>query len=88
MSTVVGLLTRLAAVSLLIDIAVAIVTTKIPLLWRATAVSAKVGFWSMQAESCTIFAMLMGLVLVLLAAAGPLSLDASLSRWRTRFRRA
>jgi putative oxidoreductase len=84
----VGLLTRLAAVPLLIDIAVAIATTKISLLWRATAVSAKVGFWSMQAESRTDFAMLMGLVFVLLAGAGPLSLDASLSRWRTRSRRA
>lgn len=75
-----GLLTRLAAIPLLVDIVVAIATTKIPLLWRATAVSSKVGFWSMQAEARTDFAMLMGLVFLLLAGAGPLSLDARRSR--------
>jgi Predicted membrane protein len=74
-----GLLTRLSAIPLLIDIAVAITTTKVPLLWRATAVSAKVGFWSMQAESRTDLAMLMGLVFLLLARAGQFSLDARLS---------
>ncbi len=72
----VGFATRLAAVPLLVDIAVAIATTKIPLLWRATAVATKVGIWSMQAESRTDYAMLMGLVFLLLAGAGPLSLDA------------
>ncbi len=77
-----GLLTRLATIPLLVDIAVAIATTKIPLLWRATAVSAKVGFWPMQAESRTDFAMLMGLVFLLLAGAGSLSLDAWLRRRR------
>lgn len=76
----VGLLTRLAAIPLLIDILVAIATTKIPLLWRATAVSTKVGFWSMQAESRTDLAMLMGLTFLLIAGAGPLSLDARTSR--------
>jgi uncharacterized membrane protein YphA (DoxX/SURF4 family) len=75
-----GLLTRLSAVPLLIDIGVAIATTKVPLLWRATAVSAKVGFWSMQAESRTDFAMLMGLVFLLLAGGGALSVDAWLGR--------
>jgi putative oxidoreductase len=77
---IVGLLTRLAAIPLLVDIVVAIITTKIPLLWRATAVSAKVGFWSMQAESRTDFAMLMGLVFLFLAGAGAFSLDARLGR--------
>ncbi len=76
----VGLVTRLSAIPLVIDIAVAIVTTKIPLLWRATAVSSKVGFWSMQAESRTDFAMLMGLLFLLLAGAGALSSDAWLGR--------
>jgi uncharacterized membrane protein YphA (DoxX/SURF4 family) len=73
-----GLLTRLATIPLLVDILVAIATTKVPLLWRATAVSSKVGFWSMQAESRTDYAMWMGLVFLLLAGAGPLSLDARL----------
>ncbi len=76
----VGLLTRLATIPLLIDMLVAIGTTKLPLLWRATAVSSKVGFWSLQAESRTDFAMLMGLAFLLLAGAGPLSLDAPLRR--------
>ncbi len=75
-----GWVTRLATIPLLIDIFVAIATTKVPLLWRATAVSAKVGFWPMQAESRTDFAMLMGLVFLLLAGAGPLSFDARSSR--------
>ncbi len=77
-----GLLTRLATVPLIIDITVAIATTKIPLLWRATAVSAKVGFWSMQAESRTDFAMLMGLLFLLFAGGGALSLDRRLGRRR------
>ncbi len=61
----------------------AIATTKIPLLWRATAVSAKVGFWSMQAESRTDLAMLLGLVFLLLAGPGPLSLDGRSRRRKT-----
>jgi uncharacterized membrane protein YphA (DoxX/SURF4 family) len=81
-----GLWTRLAALPLLGVILVALATTKVPLLWRATASSAHVGFWSMQAESRTDFAMLMGLVFLLLAGAGSLSLDASRGRrgrgWR------
>jgi uncharacterized membrane protein YphA (DoxX/SURF4 family) len=76
----IGFLTRLATVPLLVDILVAIATTKVPLLWRATAVSRKVGFWSMQAESRTDYAMLMGLVFLLLAGAGSLSLDARIAR--------
>lgn len=77
-----GLFTRLSAIPLLIDIGVAIGTTKLPLLWRATAVSSKIGFWSMQAESRTDFAMLMGLVFLLVAGGGEYSLDARLSRLR------
>jgi putative oxidoreductase len=80
----VGLLTRLAALPLLVDMVFAIATTKLPLLWRATAVSAKVGFWSLQAESRTDFAMLMGLLFLLLAGSGPLSLDARLRRQSPR----
>ncbi len=75
---VVGLGTRLASIPLLADISVAIATTKIPLLWRATAVATKIGFWSMQAEARTDYAMLMGLVFLLLAGPGPWSLDATL----------
>jgi uncharacterized membrane protein YphA (DoxX/SURF4 family) len=76
----VGLATRPAAVLLLVDILVAIITTKLPLLWRATAVSTNVGFWSMQAESRTDFAMLMALLFIIVAGAGPLSVDARLAK--------
>jgi uncharacterized membrane protein YphA (DoxX/SURF4 family) len=78
----VGLVTRPAAVLLLVDILVAIITTKLPLLWRATAVSTNVGFWSMQAESRTDFAMLMALLFIIVAGAGPLSVDARLANRR------
>ncbi len=78
----VGLLTRLAAIPLLVDMSVAIATTKLPLLWRATAVSSKVGFWPMQAESRTDFAMFMALIFLLAAGAGAWSLDARMARSR------
>lgn len=79
----VGLVTRLAALPLLVDIAVAIATTKLPLLWRATAGASKVGFWPMQAESRTDLAMLLALVFLVLAGPGPLSLDARRRGGRT-----
>ena len=75
-----GLVTRLAAAALVVDMLVALWTTKIPLLWRATAVSAKVGFWSFQAESRTDWAMLVALVFLVVVGAGSLSLDARLQR--------
>ena len=72
----VGLFTSLATIPLLVDMAVAIATTKIPLLWRATAVSSKTGFWSLQAESRTDLATFLCLVFLLWAGPGPFSLDA------------
>ncbi len=68
-----GLFTRLAAVPLLGVIAVAIATTKIPML-------AKTGVWSMLHEARTDFSMLLGLVFLLIAGAGSLSLDARRTR--------
>lgn len=68
-----GLLTRLATVPLLIDIAVAILSTKLPML------SAK-GFWPMLHEARTDFSMLFGLLFLALVGAGPWSLDALLRR--------
>jgi putative oxidoreductase len=65
---IVGLLTRLATIPLIVDISVAIISTKIPLL--ATA-----GFWSMAHEARTDYCMLLGLVFLLLVGSGPLSLD-------------
>jgi putative oxidoreductase len=68
----VGLLTRLAAIPLLIDITVAIVTTKVPLL-------AKTGFWSAMHEARTDYCMWLGSLFILLVGAGSVSLDARLS---------
>jgi putative oxidoreductase len=70
-----GLFTTLAAVPLLIDIAVAIATTKIPMLLRQ-------GFWAAMHEARTDFCMLLGLIAIVLLGAGGLSLD----EWRRRSR--
>ena len=69
---IVGLLTRLATIPLLIDILVAIATTKIPMLARD-------GFWKMAHEARTDYAMLLGLVFLLLVGAGPLAVDSRLA---------
>src|SRR6516225_7114836 len=63
---IVGLLTRLASIPLLIDILVAIATTKIPMLFKE-------GFWKTAHEARTDYAMLLGLVFLLLVGAGPLA---------------
>lgn len=68
----VGLLTRIATMPLLIDITVAILATKVPIL-------ASKGFWAMEAEARTDYAMLMGLLFLLIAGAGAWSVDAKLS---------
>src|SRR6266536_1402200 len=68
-----GLLTRLASIPLLIDILVAIPTTKIPMLSKA-------GFWAMMHEARTDYCMLLGLIFLLIVGSGTLSLDARLSR--------
>ncbi len=70
---IVGLLTRLASIPLLIDISVAIVTTKIPMLSKA-------GFWSMMHEARTDFCMLLGLIFLVIVGSGTLSFDGRLSR--------
>jgi uncharacterized membrane protein YphA (DoxX/SURF4 family) len=65
---IVGLVTRLAAIPLMIDISVAIITTKIPILSTA-------GFWSMAHEARTDYCMLLGLLFLLLVGSGPFSID-------------
>jgi putative oxidoreductase len=80
-----GCLTRLAAVPLLINISVAILSTKIPILlghdywWFHVAKLTRYGFWSMASEARTDFAMLLGLLFLLLVGAGPWSPDAWLA---------
>ena len=68
-----GLFTALAAVPLLIDILVAIATTKIPMLLRQ-------GFWAAMHEARTDFCMTLGLVAILCLGPGLLSLDARRGR--------
>jgi putative oxidoreductase len=67
----IGFLTRLATVPLLIDIAVAIYSTKI-------VTFAKNGFWGTLHEARTDVSMLLGLIFLLLIGGGSLSLDARL----------
>jgi putative oxidoreductase len=70
---ILGLLTRLAAIPLLIDISVAIITTKIPML-------AKSGFWATMHEARTDYCMWLGSLFLLIVGAGSLSWDARRSR--------
>jgi len=65
---IIGLLTRLATIPLVIDISVAIATTKIPMLSKA-------GFWGTVHEARTDYCMLLGLIFLLLVGSGPLSMD-------------
>ena len=80
-----GLLTRPAALVLLIDISVAIVSTKIPILlghgfWLFTLPKLPhYGFWSMAHEARTDWCMWLGCLFLILVGAGTLSLDAFLT---------
>jgi putative oxidoreductase len=69
----VGLFTRLASIPLLIDICVALYSTKIVTL-------AKNGMWSTLHEARTDVSMLLGLIFLMLVGGGTLSLDARLFR--------
>lgn len=68
----IGLLTRLAAIPLIIDMLVAISTTKIPILLKS-------GFWAMAHEARTDYAMLLCFVFLALVGAGQWSADVRLS---------
>jgi putative oxidoreductase len=65
---IVGLFTRWATIPLLIDMAVAILTTKIPILHKN-------GFWAMAHEGRTDYTMVMGCIFLLLVGAGWFSID-------------
>lgn len=77
-----GLFTRLAAIPLIIDMIVAIASTKVPILLGhgyfifAAASNAKPGFWSMLHEARTDLSMLLCSGFLLLAGAGAWALDA------------
>ena len=88
-----GLLTRLAAIALIIDMLVAIISTKIPILlgygfWGFSLRQLPYyGFWGFAHESRTDFSMLMGSLFLLIVGAGAWSIDQRLlskgksSRW-------
>lgn len=68
-----GFLTRFAAVTMIINMLVAISTTKIPILLNE-------GFWKMAHEARTDWAMLLGSVFLLWVGAGKWSVDSRISR--------
>lgn len=68
-----GLFTRLASIPLLIDILVAIATTKIPMLVHD-------GFWKMAHEARTDWCMTLGLIVLIMIGGGRWSLDRFLDR--------
>lgn len=63
-----GLATRLSTIPLLIDIVVAIATTKFPLLLQK-------GFWAMAHEARVDFSMVLGLLFLLAVGGGDWSVD-------------
>jgi uncharacterized membrane protein YphA (DoxX/SURF4 family) len=81
-----GFLTRLAAFALFINISVAILSTKIPILlghayWLFSLPNLpKYGFWSMAHEARVDFSMFLGALFLLVVGAGPWSVDALLAR--------
>jgi putative oxidoreductase len=81
---ILGLLTRPAALTLLINISVAILSTKVPILlgqgyWSFSLPEMKsYGFWSMVHEARTDFSMLFGLLFLLIVGAGSWSVDGML----------
>ena len=79
-----GLLTRLAVIPLLIDMAGAVVSTKLPILlghgfgpFAGPKSLPYMGFWGMLHEARTDFSMIFGLVFLLTVGAGRWSLDAN-----------
>jgi putative oxidoreductase len=75
---IVGLLTRWAAVPLLIDMTVAITTTKLPMLHTQ-------GFWATVHEARTDWCMVLGALFLLIVGPGPWSIDAWLAGDRRDF---
>jgi uncharacterized membrane protein YphA (DoxX/SURF4 family) len=84
----VGLFVRLAALPLVIDMMVAIATTKVPLLFGAgpepVGAPPKMGFWAFAYQGRLDVTMLLGCAFLVIAGAGLWSLDALLARDRTK----
>lgn len=77
----IGLLTRLAAVPMIIDMLGALLITKLPIIWgQAPLFRGQHGWWDFIHESRVDLAQLCGSLFLLLAGAGAWSLDAYLTR--------
>jgi putative oxidoreductase len=77
----VGLLVRLAAIPMIVDMLGALAFTKVPLLWGdAPLYPREHGVWDFFHEGRLEFAMLCGSLFLLLVGSGRLSVDA---RWQT-----
>jgi len=75
----IGFLTRIAAIPLLIDMSVAILSTKLPILWGHSYGIPKLAhynLWGMLHEARTDFSMWLGLLFLLVVGSGARSLDA------------
>jgi putative oxidoreductase len=72
---ILGIFTQLSTIPLLIDMFVAIASTKIPILMQH-------GFWKMAHEARVDFSMLLGLIFLLIVGSGEWSLDALYGSWR------
>lgn len=85
---ILGLFTRPASLLLAINISVAILSTKIPILlghgfWTFNLSKlARYGFWSMAHEARTDFCMLLGSIFLIIVGAGSVSLDSFLVQKR------
>ena len=83
-----GLFTRLATLPLIVVMIVAIVSTKIPMLFGRdlwifhTPKLARYGFWSMAHDARADFTMLLALIYLLIEGTGQWSLDALIARRR------
>ena len=83
---ILGLLTRVAAIPLIVIMIVAIISTKVPILlghdfWIFhLAKLSRHGFWSMIHEARADFDMLLGAIYLLIEGAGRWSVDAILTR--------
>ncbi|MGY1947197.1 DoxX family protein [Nocardia asiatica] len=72
-----GLLTRLAVIPMIVNMAGALLITKLPILWgEAPLFTGKSGWWDFTHESRTDLAMLCGSMFLLLVGAGGWSIDA------------
>ncbi len=82
-----GLFTRLAAVPLVVDMVVALATTKVPLLFGAgpepVAAPPRTGFWAFAYQARLDATMLLACVYIIAVGAGLWSIDAILARRRS-----